>query len=151
IELGVRVRDFGQEVPRPPVARPDGEGVRDDEQHLFRHDYSSERSVFTRYGSSRSVMNWRDLPVSPQPRDPETGPREPGNRLIAAYPSQAKAGRTRSCVAVKGGSVWVGASSARAGIFWMSWVTSTTQLRYCASTVPTTNIARMPAPARHRT
>src|SRR6516165_2272155 len=45
VEFGVRVCDFGQKVPRPPVLRTNDVSVRNDEQYSFRHDHSLMRSV----------------------------------------------------------------------------------------------------------
>src|SRR5262245_4449345 len=45
VEFRVRVCDFGQKVPCPPVVRTNDVSVRNDEQYFFRHDHSLVRSI----------------------------------------------------------------------------------------------------------
>src|SRR5262249_54827345 len=45
VEFRVRVCDFGQKVPCPPVVRTNDVSVRNDKQYFFRHDHSLVRSI----------------------------------------------------------------------------------------------------------
>src|SRR5262249_55632385 len=54
VEFRVRVCDFGQKVPCPPVVPANDVSVRNDEQHFFRHDRSLLGAVGNDVGSEQT-------------------------------------------------------------------------------------------------
>src|SRR5262245_54729464 len=70
VEFRVRVCDFGQKVPCPPLVRTNDVSVRNDEQYRFRHDHSFVRSVAILVPTAGPNIFWEEPEPGSKPDRP---------------------------------------------------------------------------------